>query len=387
MQFKDIIGQRSLINNLTEIIDSGRVSHAQLFLGPNGYGSLSLALAYAQYLNCQNRQHFDDPSQHDGLRADSCGECPHCKKYQQLMHTDLHLYFPNATTKRITKEPSCAEFQSEFREFLLGNSGYGTPDEWFTALGIEQKQGIINTRDANDIVRTMGLTAYEAPYKVYIVWMMEKMNVQAANKLLKALEEPTPNTVFLLVSESKDKLLSTIISRAQLVQVGKIDNESIAKAFATQVEQERLAAFAAAAEGDYLKAKQNLQRTELDEQFGQMFVEWMRQLFKLNMASLSAWIENFATLGREQQKQFLLYAMNALRACFLRTTAGVQLDYLLRFGDEKFNASFPNFITANNIALLDEAFNSTIFAIERNAYGKIAMMQLSFNVSKALKKR
>lgn len=384
MQFKDIVGQRELINHLTDIIDSGRVGHAQLFLGHNGYGSLALAIAYAQYLNCQNRQHYGEG--HD-LRADSCGECPNCKKYQQLAHSDLHLFFPTTTTNSVKSNPASADFQGEFREFLQTNGQYVTLDDWYAFMDVENKQGAINVRDSEEIVKTLGLKAYESAYKVVVVWMVEKMRTDAANKLLKVLEEPTPNTLFLLVAESQDKLLSTIISRTQLVRVGKIDGKSLAEAFKDQTGSLTEADFVAAAEGSYIQARKNLSQTEQDALFGEMFVEWMRQLFKLNMASLSQWVDRVHSMGREQQKQFLLYAMDALRACFLKTSAGVVLNHKLQFGDEKFNTQFSNFITANNIETLNEDFNQTLYTIERNAYDKIAFMELSFRISKALKKR
>lgn len=351
MQFKDIKGQTLTANHLTEIIDSGRVSHAQLFLGDTASGSLALAIAYAQYLNCEHRQHYDAAGP-DGLRADSCGECPSCKKYQQLTHSDLHLFFPNAATATVKgNNISAADFQSEFREFLNAKHQTGTLDEWYEFMQIENKQGLIRERDADEMVRTLGMKSYEGGYKVAIIWMAEKMNAQTANKILKCLEEPTPGTLIILVAESSDKMLSTIISRTQLVKVRNICNEV---------------------------------RNASDE-FRTLYVTWMRQLFKLNMASLSAWVDTLHSKSREVQKQFLLFAQESVRDAFLRNNAGLpsQID----FGDEKFNNSFPAMITEHNIEALNDAFNNAIFAIERNAYGKIAFMELSFRISKALKKR
>jgi DNA polymerase-3 subunit delta' len=351
MQFKDIKRQTVTANHLTEIIDSGRVSHTQLFLGETASGSLALAIAYAQYLNCEHRQHYDGNGP-DGLRADSCGECPSCKKYQQLSHSDLHLYFPYAATSQVKGQGiSAADFQGEFREFLNAKHQTGTLDEWYEFMQIENKQGMIRERDADDIVRTLGLKSYEGGGKVAIIWMAEKMNLTTANKILKCLEEPTPNTLIVLVAESTDKMLSTIISRTQLVKIRTISN-----------------------------GFQNV-----SDEFRSLYVTWMRQLFKLNMASLSAWVDTMNSKSREVQKQFLLFAQESIRDSFLCNNAGLpsQID----FGDEKFNASFPAMITERNIELLNNAFNEAIFAIERNAYGKIAFMELSFRISKALKKR
>ena len=349
MQFKDIEGQTVISNHLTEIIDSGRVSHAQLFLGDTTQGSLALAIAYAQYLNCENRQHFD-PTQHNGLKADSCGVCPSCRKYHQLSHSDLHLYFPSTTTGSVKTNPSSEEFQGEFREFLNNTRQMGTLDEWFNFLEVENKQGMLRDRDAEHIVRTLNLKTYEKGYKVVIIWMAEKMNLTIANKILKNLEEPLPNTLIILVAENSEKMLATILSRTQLVKIPSVN---------------RVPRFSI--------------------EFGQQYVTWMRQLFKLNMASLSAWVDGVTASGREQQKQFLLFAQEAIRECFLRSNAG--LPQRIDFGDEKFNASFPSMITERNVEGLNNAFDEALFAIERNAYGKIVFMELSFRISKLLKKR
>ena len=345
MQFKDIVGQRDVINRLTEIVDSGRVSHAQLFLGPTRDGSLQLALAYLQYLCCEHRVHHADGE----LRADSCGECPSCKKIAQLMHPDLHFVFPNATTTSVDK-PWSGEFAAEFRQFLLDNRALGTLDDWYAALGIENKQGMIRELDAAHIVADLGLKSYEGGWKMMVVWMPEKMNAAAANELLKTLEEPSAGTVILLVGESDERLLPTIRSRVQTVRV--------------QVGE---------------------QRVESNAEFAELMVGWLRLLFKLKMKELSSQVDKMAQLNREQLKQFLQYTLDVMRDCFLKSAAGMPCT--LGSGDEKFDAMFPSMITVNNIERINNAINDTMFAIERNAYAKIALMQLSFEMSKALKKR
>lgn len=383
MQFKDIVGQRVLINRLTEIIDSGRISHAQLLLGQNGYGTLPLALAYAQYLNCEHRQHFGEGSD---LRADSCGECPSCKKYQQLAHSDLHFIFPTTTNNKVKKDPCSDEFQEDFRQFVLEKGGYVTLDQWYSYIEVENKQGAIYVRDAKSIIDSLSMKAYESAYKVVIIWMVDLLRTDAANKLLKILEEPSPRTLFLLVGEQQERLLSTIISRTQLLRVGKIDDESLLR-YLRNDNPQTTGDLVAAAEGNLLNAKQLVEQGENEKRYAQMFVTWMRQLFKLNMANLSAWVDEIAGMGREQQKQFLQYAMGSIRACYLKSCAGVEQRYNLQFGDEKFNTAFPHMITPNNIERLDDIFSEAEHAIGRNAYAKIVFMELSFRISKALKKR
>lgn len=349
MQFKDIEGQNVIANRLTEIIDQGRVSHAQMFLGDTTSGSLALAIAYAQYLSCTNRQHYEGGP----LRADSCGECPSCKKFQQLSHPDLHLYFPNASNDKTKSSTniSSLDFQSEFREFLLQHKQLGSVEQWYQHLDIEKKQAIIRDGDASDMVHALSLTSYEGFYKMVVIWMAEKMNGTMANKILKTLEEPNPQTLILLVVENSERMLSTIISRTQLVRVPEWKGAS----------------------------------RFLGEDFPQLYVTWMRQLFKLNMYTLSQWVDGMHARSREQQKQFLYYAQDALRQCFLRNNAGLPLN--IDFGDTKFNASFPTMITVNNIERLNDAFDQAIFAVERNAHAKMLFMELSFRISKALKKR
>lgn len=351
MQFKDIVGQEVLANRLTEIIDTGRVPHAQMFLGPTSSGSLALAIAYAQYLNCEHRQHYAEGS---ALRADSCGECPSCRKYAELMHSDLHLVFPTATTATVSSKPCSDDFQEEFRQFLADNGQRGIEDDWYAALGIDNKQGMIRERDADNIIRTLGLKAYEGGYKVLIAWMAERMNLDCANKLLKTLEEPAGKTLLILVAESRDRILQTILSRVQ---------QTLVPDLGADMSQERR------------------------ETLGTLFVSWMRLLFKLNMQQLSGWVDQTATLGREQQKQFLQYAQESLRACFLKTASGFSLDNELHFGDQKFDTSFPVMITPNNVEQMMQAINDATYAIERNANAKITFMQLSFTLSKMIKKR
>ena len=340
MQFKDIVGQRDTIQRLTSIIDSGRVSHAQMLLG-EAEVTMPLAWAYLQYLCCENR--------HDG---DSCGECPSCKKIASLMHPDLHFIFPTATTSRVKEKPWSGEFQGEFRDFMLQTQGRGNIDDWYEALGIENKQGLIRELDADSVVSALSLKAYEGGWRMMVVWMAEKMNESFANKLLKTLEEPLPGTLIMLLCESDERLLPTIRGRVQTIK---------------------------------LKAESGETKEESNPEFAEMLVSWLRMLFKLKMKELSAQVDKMAGLNREQLKLFLQYALKVMRDCFLNSAAGVECH--LGSGDEKFDAQFPKMITVNNIELIEEALNDAIFAVERNAYAKIALMELSFRMSKALKKR
>ena len=359
MQFKDIKGQIVISNKLTEIADSGRISHALRFVGNTQAGSLALAIAYVQYLNCKDRQHYGPDYK---LRADSCGVCPSCKKMQQLVHSDLHFYFPNTTTSKVKKDPSCASFQKEFRDFLNEYNQLGTQDDWYAHLNILDKaNGMIRTEDAADILYQLSLKAYENQYKMVIIWLPEKMNDKASNMLLKEIEEPYSNSIIIMVTESEEQLLSTIVSRTQRIKIPL-----------PQIEGELWI-------GDATIRKEDR------ELFASMFVTWMRQLFKLNMLSLSTGVEEAAKLNKEQMKQFLAYSQEALRECFVAHCAGLPMQ--MDFGDDKFNKSFPQMITEKNIEGLCKGFDHTIFSIERNAYAKINLMNLSFSISKCLKNK
>lgn len=351
MLFRNIENQYDVANRLTEMVDTGRVGHAQMLLGPTASGSLALGLAYAQYLCCTDRQHYGAESP---LRADSCGHCPSCRKYEELAHADLHLVFPTTTTATVSRTPSSEELIGDFRAFVAETKGLGTEEEWYERLDAGNKQGLIRERDAATIVRTLGMKSYEGGYKVVVVWMAERMNASAANSLLKTLEEPLGQTLIVLVAESRDRILPTVLSRVQTVLVPDRN---------TTLSPER--------------------RTQLAQQM----VGWMRLLFRLNMQSLSAWVDSTATFSREKQKELLRYVQESVRACFLQTAGGIRLDDELDFGDPKFNAAFPAMITPRNVEQMNAALDEAQYALERNANPKITFMQLSFTLSRLIKNR
>lgn len=350
MQFKDIKGQTDICNRLAAIADSGRVSHAQLLLGNTEDGSMQVAWAYLQYLCCEHHVHHPEGE----LHADSCGECPSCKKIATLVHPDLHLFFPNATNSRIKSNPSCAQFTAEYRQFLIDTQALGTMEDWIATVGTDNKQCIIREADADDMVQTLNMKPYEGGWKMVLVWMPERMNISAANKLLKTLEEPLGQTLLMLVGESDERMLATVKSRVQTIRLHS----------STQ------------------KRKGEL---EMAERYAPLIVSWLRMLFKLKMKDLSAQVDQIATLEREQLKQLLGYCLDLIRDCYLNTAAGLPVD--IGSGDEKFDSMFPRMITINNIEPIEQALRDAIFAIERNAYARITLMELSFRISKALKKR
>lgn len=342
MQFKDIVGQQDIADRLAAAIDSGRVSHAQMLLGDLSV-AMPMALAYLQYLCCTDRRHVDG-------HADSCGQCPNCKKINQLQHPDLHLIFPNPPNG--SASVSCADYQTQYRDFLLDRRASGSLEEWHAFVGTDVKTSMIRERDAAHIVETLSLKPYEGGWRMLVIWKPTSMNAAAANELLKTLEEPMPQTLIMLVDDSAEGLLATIRSRVQTVKLNPV------------------------------AAIRNPEDSAL---FAPLIVGWLRLLFKLKMKDLAAQVDKMAALNRQQQKQLLAYASSLMRDCFLASAAG--LPCTLGSGDEKFDAQFPKMVTVNNIEAIEGAFDEAMFAIERNANAKISLMELSFRMSKALKKR
>ena len=218
MLFSQIIGHEDIKKKLIQSVKENRIAHAQLFLGPEGTGKLALAIAYAQYVNCTNKG-----------ENDSCGECPSCKKFNNLAHPDLHFIFPSTTNKNVKKDPESDFFLTEWREYLESCECYANISSWHNALDAENKQGIINVRDASTIIRKLNLKTYESEYKVAIIWMAERLNIEAANKLLKLLEEPPENVIFILATTEEHKILPTILSRCIRFEFKKIGKAGIVK--------------------------------------------------------------------------------------------------------------------------------------------------------------
>ena len=230
MKFSEIPGNKQIKNNLIQTVLDQRVSHAQLFFGPEDSAKLPLAIAYAQFINCTDKQGTGlKEFTNDDLRIlnslasgiDSCGVCPSCVKYQKLVHPDLHFIYPVATTKRVIKKPQSKHFIEEWRAFLLENNFESGLQNWYEAIGIENKQGIINADDCNEIITTLSYKSYESDYKVMIIWMVEKLFYSAAPKILKILEEPPEKTLFILISEEPDQIIKTILSRTLMVKIPK----------------------------------------------------------------------------------------------------------------------------------------------------------------------
>ncbi len=334
MQFKDITGQQAIKDKLIDSVKQGRISHAQLFLGQEGTGKLSLALAYAQYINCEN------PTE-----TDSCGECKSCRKFNTLMHPDLHFVFPVVRTPKISK-PVSLDFLDKWRDFLKNNKYYSYND-WLEFLGTDNLQGSIYAQESQEIIRIVNLKTFEAKYKVIVIYMPEKMNITAANKLLKAIEEPPPQTLFLLVSEDESQILTTILSRTQLVKIPLLQNDEVADALKKmypEVDENLLNDIAKISSGNMITAQKILAEemaggeSGFSENFNR-FVKFMRLAFSRNFIDIMAFVDEMSKIGREKQKQFFEYSLRILRENFILNKKLPEIVFLTK-SEMQFSESF-----------------------------------------------
>jgi len=369
MQFKDIIGQYSVKKDLVETVTHNRISHAQLFSGPEGSGKIALAIAYAQFINCTNK-----------LENDSCGVCPSCLKYNKLQHPDLHFVFPVATNTTVKKDPVSDNFIAEWRSIFL-QQPYLSLDMWLAHIGVDNKQGGIQKEESRGIVRKLNLKTYEAEYKVMIIWMAEKMNETCANKLLKIIEEPPPKTLFILITEHAEQIMQTILSRTQLVRIPKIDEESMKLKIRADfgIDGEDLSTLIHNANGNYIKAFQLMSFENSNSEFFTLFTQMMRLAYTKNLVDLANTSDELAALGREKQKGFLEYSLKMLRENFILNQKNPDIVYLYK-QEKEFSSKFYTFINERNIAQFTKEFNEAYFHIERNGNAKIIFFDLVLKI-------
>ncbi|HPY82347.1 MAG: DNA polymerase III subunit delta [Bacteroidales bacterium] len=365
MLFKEIVGQADVIRDLLATVQQNRISHAQLFCGPEGSGTLSLALAYAQYMNCAHKGEFD-----------SCGSCPSCMKYEKLQHPDLHLVFPVATNTKIKKDPISDDFITEWRQIVL-QQPYLSLDDWLAHIGVDNKQGGIQKHESTQIVKKLSLKTYEAEYKVMLIWMAEKMNETCANKLLKILEEPPEKTVFLLIAENTDSMLQTILSRMQIRRIPKIDTHSMEQKLKQEfaLEGDDLHALTHNANGNYYKAFQLHSFENSHHDFFNYFTQLMRLSYSKNLPAASKIADEIAGLGREKQKAFLEYCLKMVRENFILNQKQEKIVYLYK-QEKDFSNKFYVFVNERNVAGLTKELNEAHFHIERNGNAKIIFFDI-----------
>lgn len=376
MQFSQVIGQNQYKQDLRELVQQNRISHALLFAAPEGAGALPLAIAFAQYINCENR-----------TGTDSCGVCASCVKYAKLQHPDLHFAFPVVTTSSVKSTPVSDNFIAQWRETVL-KQPYLNVDMWLETISDDNKQGSIQKEESKEILRKLQLKTYEAEYKVMIIWMAEKMNETCANKLLKILEEPPAKTLFLLISEHPEELMATIISRTQLIRISKIDSQSMTEKLRSEfsVNDTDMPIILHNVGGNYLKAVQLLTTDEANESFYDYFTKLTRLAYAKNLPELTTLSDELAAkLGREKQKAFLEYCLKMFRENFVLNYKKPEIVYLYK-NEKAFSEKFHPFINERNISALTKIINEAHYHIERNGSAKIIFFDLCLKLIVQLRK-
>jgi DNA polymerase-3 subunit delta' len=368
MFFREVIGQQFVKDKLLLSVQQNRVSHSQLFLGNEGNGALSLALAFAQYINCENR-----------AETDSCGQCPSCIKSQKLIHPDIHYSFPVYKLKSGSEHPALSnDFIKQWREAILSNP-YQNLNDWLDFINAENKQGNISADECRMIIHHLNLKTFESKYKVMVIWMAEQLGKEG-NILLKLLEEPPNDTILILIAENRDQLLNTILSRCQIVPVPRISDDDMLDTLLKihSLDRNQAEKILRQSEGNYREALRLIQSQENDEP--EIMKRWMRLLIEQKKdADLQKWVEEIARLGREKQKSFLRYALEFFREVIIWQSAGEKLS-LLHEEEKKMAEWFAQRLTTDNWQQVHHLFEDAHYHIERNAHPKIAFTNLSIRL-------
>lgn len=367
MFFRDVIGQEEAKQRLIREAKEGKIAHARLFCGPEGIGKLPLAIAYARYLSCQN------PGEDD-----ACGHCPNCMKYNKLAHPDLHFVFPVIKIK--SKDTVSDDFLAEWRE-LIGQTPYFNLNIWLKEMGAENQQAQIYVKESDEIIRKLNLKSSQGGYKIMIIWLPEKMNVECSNKLLKLLEEPPSQTIFLLVSEEPDMLLTTIQSRTQRFNLFGIEEKQISQKLTQQfgILEKDAIDIAHRCEGNYLKALETIHLNEENQLFFELFVSLMRLSYKRKIREMKQWSETMASMGRERQKQFLQYCQRMIRENFISNFHNPSITYLNE-EERNFSSRFAPFVNERNVIGIMDELSEAQRHIEQNVNARMVFFDFSLKM-------
>lgn len=366
--FKDVIGQEALKEKLRREVDEGHIPHAQLFCGPSGVGKLALALAYARYLCCTNRS--------DG---EACGHCQSCKQWDQLMHPDVHFMFPIVSSEK-KKKTICADYLTEWRE-LLTNSPYFSYSQWLEAIDAENSQALIYGKESDEITKTLSLKPVQGDFKITIIWLPEKMNETSSNKMLKLLEEPPERTIFLLCSEEPERMLPTILSRAQRINLPRLTEIEIAKALQNKygIEPRDSENLAHLANGSFVKALDQIHLNEDNDRYLELFISLMRLAYARRIREMKAWSEEVASLGREKQKELLTYCQRMIRESFMANFHQKQMSYM-NLEEQNFTSRFAPFVNEGNAMGIMQELSEAQIHIEQNVNAKMVFFDLALKM-------
>ncbi|MBW7867411.1 MAG: hypothetical protein H3C31_03690 [Brumimicrobium sp.] len=372
MQFKEIIGNKLLKEKLITDVCSGKIPHAHLFVGDMGFGGTSMALAFIQYILCENK------GEHD-----SCGECNNCKKVQQLEHPDVHFSFPTVQAESKTSDPQFPQWKN-----MILSAPNSSLNNWITLSDDKGRKPVISVSQSAEIIKKLTLKSFMGGHRVSVIWFAEEMNTACANKLLKIIEEPPSDTIFILLAESEETILPTILSRTQIARIKPIQEEEIVSYLQTKgnYDIELLRSIAAGSEGNLTLAEELL---KTDDGSGNSnfnrFVELMRVSYKKQVIPMLNWAEGMSTLGREEQKQFLRYALYMVRQSIMKNYNPTQETFSSK-EEEDFLANFARFISGNNVLDFNKLFNDAHYNVERNAHGKLLFTNISFEIMRFIHK-
>lgn len=369
MQFSEVIGQEKVKTHLLQQVNKEAIPHAQLFLSSLGAGALPIALAFAQYIVCT-----------DKTEADSCGICAACVKASKLIHPDIHLTFP-VIKKAGTNKPTLSnDFLTEFRNAVLKNP-YIDEIAWLASINEDAKQGNITADECRQIIKNLNLKPFESAYKIHIIWMAEALKKEG-NILLKLLEEPTPNTVLILIAENQEEILSTIYSRCQIVKINAIDDAVVFDALKQKgVEEKKAERIAFLSNGNYSEALQ-LTEKEIDQDT-LLLQEWFKYTIQFNTYALNQWIDNYSKSSRENIKTFFKYILHVLRETL---QLNFNQSYKVRLNEEEFKIAkaLLKYLDLDKFASIEKLINNKHYEIERNVNTKVALMDLSINVHRII---
>ena len=372
MRFEDIPGLDEVKSKLINAANSGKIAHAQLFMGKPGSPNLPMALAYANYINCTAR-----------VEQDACGECPSCLKNQKYIHPDTHFVFPISATKKFTgKDVISTNYLNEWRAFLTEKS-FGNLEEWVNYYGGENKQVNISKEESRQIIKSLSLMSFEGEYKILIIWLPEYMHPAAANGILKILEEPSAKTLFLLVSNDNEKLLSTILSRVQFVTIPKFTDQEVKNILTSQhaIDEAKATQLTHLADGDLSMALRL--SNDVEDNSHELYANWMRDCFKRDFSSLVNRAEQFHGMNKIAQKSLLQYSLNTLREVLINNSAPELKK--LNGQAEEFIKNFSKVMTVEKIEKMSALINDAHYHLERNASPKIIFLDLSLNIARLIK--
>ena len=374
MKFSDIPGQKEIIQRLIGSVKSERVSHAQLFTGPEGCGNLALALAYAQYISCENK-----------TVGDSCGICKSCIKYEKLIHPDLHFVFPVIKNKS-SSEPVSDNYIQQWREFVR-KSPYFNLNRWLDSIEVGNAQGLIFASEASEILKKLSLKAFESDFKIMIIWLPEKMHPSSANKLLKLIEEPPEKTLFILVSDEPNKVIPTILSRCQLIKIPSFKNEDISSYLLDtfKIHKARADDIAGVVNGNLIRAVELCENEDSPLKNLDYFKTLMRFAWKRDIIAIINWSEDMAAIGREPQKSFLSFTLRLLRENLMLTLGQKKNNLVYLTGEEsEFSSKFHPFISQDNIYQFTDEINKAYAHIEANGNARIIFLDLGLRITRLI---